>query len=476
MEQHIVDIDEVDGQVVAQEHTVVQVDAERADSPAAPSAPPPDAPAGVRVFEASASPDSDVAAATAVPVLPILATAVSGDSTPQPRPPPPSPAPPAAHNAPEFPIFGLRLILARVMGRHGEPSLVVPCPCVVKVLLSFFVIVSAMWILHFCALVLPARGAHIQSLCGANEGQLKQTAVVLIAYFLCFAIIRSSLFLPGIAAHVADIQTGGQGLCKIFAVHLILHVPLYIFGMGFAVFVFQLYFSPDCGLEAAGPDPRETANTPLRNALQPFAVHTFLVLGLSVYGANVHSRIMCQAYLLLLANKSRRAPDGTLEKLRLVPYNPDTFGDEEGKAYASECPICLEEYGPGDQIRVTPCGHAFHSACIGSWLNTERTCAFCRQDLTQPVSREVGTPSPAAQYGASAMPRPAETGAAATPPVEAPAGNRGEGLEDGLSGPGAGANNEQRETQREEQAEESPVEEVREGQLGQEQPPQSSPS
>ena len=48
----------------------------------------------------------------------------------------------------------------------------------------------------------------------------------------------------------------------------------------------------------------------------------------------------------------------------------------------SMCSICLDEYEPGDQVRVLPCMHSFRSKCIAKWL-TERssTCPLCKLDL-----------------------------------------------------------------------------------------------
>lgn len=51
------------------------------------------------------------------------------------------------------------------------------------------------------------------------------------------------------------------------------------------------------------------------------------------------------------------------------------------------CSICLESFGstasPEDPCRITLCGHVFGSACIRTWLKTEKNCPVCRKDLTE---------------------------------------------------------------------------------------------
>lgn len=46
------------------------------------------------------------------------------------------------------------------------------------------------------------------------------------------------------------------------------------------------------------------------------------------------------------------------------------------------CSICTEDFERGQDIRVLPCNHQFHPACVDPWLlDVSGTCPLCRVDL-----------------------------------------------------------------------------------------------
>ncbi|KAI0513176.1 hypothetical protein F5B22DRAFT_647989 [Xylaria bambusicola] len=76
---------------------------------------------------------------------------------------------------------------------------------------------------------------------------------------------------------------------------------------------------------------------------------------------------------------------------------PATTGSTQNKADKEpeneedhlQCSICTEDFTKGEDVRVLPCDHKFHPACVDPWLvNVSGTCPLCRLDLRPPEDAE----------------------------------------------------------------------------------------
>ncbi|XP_073045341.1 RING-H2 finger protein ATL80-like [Primulina eburnea] len=67
-------------------------------------------------------------------------------------------------------------------------------------------------------------------------------------------------------------------------------------------------------------------------------------------------------------------PRLTIESIGEVRY-------KRGEALR-DCCICLSEFEEEERLRVlTKCGHAFHVACIDTWLMSHMNCPVCRAPI-----------------------------------------------------------------------------------------------
>ncbi|WRX16871.1 zinc finger protein [Theobroma cacao] len=78
------------------------------------------------------------------------------------------------------------------------------------------------------------------------------------------------------------------------------------------------------------------------------------------------------------------APNEVVESLPVKVY---TKSHKLQNDEAAQCYICLVEYEEGDSMRILPCNHEFHRACIDKWLKEiHRVCPLCRGDICRPDS------------------------------------------------------------------------------------------
>ncbi|KAK1362086.1 E3 ubiquitin-protein ligase ATL4 [Heracleum sosnowskyi] len=59
-----------------------------------------------------------------------------------------------------------------------------------------------------------------------------------------------------------------------------------------------------------------------------------------------------------------------------------TFSSVKGNIVSGDCAVCLSKFEAQDQLRLLPlCCHAFHVACIDTWLTSNQTCPLCRSTI-----------------------------------------------------------------------------------------------
>ncbi|CAN4088268.1 unnamed protein product [Withania somnifera] len=74
---------------------------------------------------------------------------------------------------------------------------------------------------------------------------------------------------------------------------------------------------------------------------------------------------------LYLSQAQREAVEALIQELPM-------FRMKAVPTDCSECPICLEEFLVGNEVRGLPCAHNFHVACIDEWLRLNVKCPRCR--------------------------------------------------------------------------------------------------
>ncbi|KAI9019288.1 hypothetical protein CLU79DRAFT_818511 [Phycomyces nitens] len=73
------------------------------------------------------------------------------------------------------------------------------------------------------------------------------------------------------------------------------------------------------------------------------------------------------------------APIEVVARLPIKLFNREKICENE----AEDCAICLEDYLPDEVLRILPCRHHFHAACVDAWLTTQKKfCPICKRDIT----------------------------------------------------------------------------------------------
>jgi len=88
--------------------------------------------------------------------------------------------------------------------------------------------------------------------------------------------------------------------------------------------------------------------------------------------------ILCQLDESVESRKG--ADDQVINKINLCSFGSE---DMETGPSATEprCPICLENFSPGVELRVMPCRHHYHRNCLDKWLKIKAVCPICNMNI-----------------------------------------------------------------------------------------------
>eukprot|EP00658_Telonema_sp_P-2_P047327 TRINITY_DN36003_c0_g1_i1.p1 TRINITY_DN36003_c0_g1~~TRINITY_DN36003_c0_g1_i1.p1 ORF type:complete len:386 (+),score=78.25 TRINITY_DN36003_c0_g1_i1:113-1270(+) len=82
------------------------------------------------------------------------------------------------------------------------------------------------------------------------------------------------------------------------------------------------------------------------------------------------------------AGADRETINATTKRHTFVPH-PDKAEAEKGQTSSVACAVCLSDFESGEDLRVLPCEHSFHSGCVDQWLGINKTCPICKQEITE---------------------------------------------------------------------------------------------
>lgn len=70
---------------------------------------------------------------------------------------------------------------------------------------------------------------------------------------------------------------------------------------------------------------------------------------------------------------------------QLIDELPEMTVDEKSKIPQdkNECMICMSNFQMNEKVKIMPCTHFFHTACIREWFKNNDTCPICKYSVSE---------------------------------------------------------------------------------------------
>eukprot|EP00210_Caulerpa_lentillifera_P002038 g1953.t1 len=82
------------------------------------------------------------------------------------------------------------------------------------------------------------------------------------------------------------------------------------------------------------------------------------------------------------------ADDKIINKIDLCSFTPEGNALAFASPMESRCPICLENFTSGAELRVMPCRHKYHRCCLDKWLKINAVCPICNMNIKDKFHEE----------------------------------------------------------------------------------------
>lgn len=108
---------------------------------------------------------------------------------------------------------------------------------------------------------------------------------------------------------------------------------------------------------------------------------------------HLHQLLRVRDILRNLCGKQKGLEADTIDACTLkMTLSSKPEADKKGPAAdtaQTQCMICLEEFQAGETLRVLPCFHRYHQACVDNWFSRSACCPVCKHDVTSEDSSMV---------------------------------------------------------------------------------------
>lgn len=63
------------------------------------------------------------------------------------------------------------------------------------------------------------------------------------------------------------------------------------------------------------------------------------------------------------------------------PAEPVAASTSDATTALNQCTVCLEPFRAGEELRILPCLHRYHTCCIDEWLSRNPACPICKHRI-----------------------------------------------------------------------------------------------